>query len=259
MSARLFIAFCVLMAAANAGAQFVAAGGAIPVVANNPGENGTYWRSDVSILNTGDSDTSVVMMLFPEIIAGEPAFEMMVSDEVAVPANSQTTLTNIVQSEFGLIDAKGGLSVFSLDGAPLVLSSRVFTYGDLSCDGSYGQDVNSVQVRGSAWASGLQHDSLFRTNLGIFLPTEPLVGETVVFTVEVYDADGELVGSGSLDFGQAGLQQTSLATFGVGQLLDGYAVITTVDQSLPWYAYASRVDQTSGDAVFRIARGYVIE
>ena len=255
---RALIVVALVMFSLPALAQFVAPGGQIPVVANNPGLNGTYWRSDVSVLNTTDIDGTIMLILFPEIINGVADFEMIISDEISVPANSQITLTNIVQSEFGLFDKKGGLSVFSPTFTPVVVSSRVYTYGDQQCEGSYGQDVNSIQVEDKAWISGLEHSAQFRSNIGVFMNIGLEFGASVVFTVEVFDGDGDPAGSGSLVYNEPGLQQVNLDVFDVGLLLDGYAVITCSDPSLRWYAYASVVDETSGDAVFRIAKGHEI-
>jgi len=38
-------------------------------------------------------------------------------------------------------------------------------------------------------------------------------------------------------------------------MLEGYVVFRCNDPSAAWYAYASVVDQTTGDAVYRAARG----
>ncbi len=243
-----------LLIAGQAPAQFVGPGGVIPVVANLPGANETFWRSDVSILNVTNQDTQVVLQLYPEIVGGSPAFETDITDPITVAASSQVTLSNVVQSQFDLVSAKGALWVISLDGTPLVLASRTYTVA--AGGGSYGQDVTSVLLAGPSWAGGLRHDGFFRTNLGVFWPWDLPVGESVQFTVTVRSAAGDAVGSGTLSFTEAGLQQVSLSTFGVATLLDGYAEISCSDPGAVYYAYASRVDQVTGDAVFRLARGY---
>jgi hypothetical protein len=245
------ITLAVLVWASSAAAQFAGPGGTVPVVANNPGKKGTFWRSDVYVLNIGTQDTSIVMLLIPEIVQGERAFEPMQSDPIQVPAGGQLTMANIVQTEFGLIDTKGALTMFSLDGTPLVIGSRTYTVADEG--GSYGQDIKGVLVKNVAWTPGLRHDSLFRTNIGIYLPVDPVPAAT--FQVEIFKADGTEVASGSVQFEEAGLIQKGLGAFGVGTLLDGYAVITCSDPSLGWFAYASRGDQLTGDAVYRAATG----
>ncbi len=243
-----------LLATVPAGAQFVAPGGVIPVVASLPGLNETFWRSDVSVLNVTAESTQVVLQLYPEIVGGVQAFEPMTTEAISIPANGQLTLTNVVQSRFQLTNVKGALSVLSLDGTALVVTSRTFTVD--TSGGSFGQDVTSVLVADTAWAGGLRHDGFYRTNLGIFWPWDLPAGETARFDVSIHDQSGAEVAAGAVTFTEAGLQQLSLSSFGVQTLVDGYAVITCTDPAAVWYGYASRVDQITGDAVFRPVRGY---
>jgi len=234
-------------------AQFVGPGGTIPAVANLPGRNGTLWRSDVNVLNINQTDTSVVLLLQPEISGGEPAFEPRVTDPIQIPAGTQLTLTNVLQTQFDLLNTKGGLTIFSLDGAPVVISSRTYTVAEGG--GSYGQEVAGKLVASTGWVSGLRHDSLYRTNVGVFLPVDPEPSSAAIFTVTVYRADGSEAASGSILFDSAGLQQKSLDAFGVVALLDGYVEITCSDPSFAWYGYASIVDQLTGDPVYRAVTG----
>jgi hypothetical protein len=234
-------------------AQFVGPGGTIPAVANLPGRNGTLWRSDVNVLNMNQTDTSVVLLLLPEISRGEGAFEPQVTDPIQIPAGRQLTLSNVLQTKFDLTNTKGGLTIFSLDGAPLVISSRTYTVAEGG--GSFGQEVSGTLVASTGWVSGLRHDSLFRTNVGVFLPVEPEPDTAAVFSVTVYRADGTEVASGSILFEAAGLQQKSLDAFDVEGLLDGYLEITCSDPGFAWYGYASIVDQLTGDPVYRAVIG----
>lgn len=243
-----------LMTASLASAQFVAPGATIPVVASAPGLNNTDWRTDVSVVNLGTADTSIVLLLLPEIRNGVPSFEPVITEEpIVIAAGSQRTMRNIVETVFDMSDTKGALSVFSADGAPLVVSARIYTRGDDG--GSYGQNVEGLLVANDAWTAGISHDDFYRTNIGIYLPFDPAPGTTTRFRIRVYDKDGEEVGIGTINFSTAGVQQLSLSAFGVGTLLDGYVEFDALDPTVDFYAYASRVDQISGDAVFRQAKG----
>lgn len=258
MVRRVLLGIVGLLVAGSVSAQFAAPGGTIPVVANIPGVN-SFWRSDVSILNVGGKDTTVQLILHPEIQDGQPTFQMKTTQPIPVPAGKQVMLSNIVQATFGLLNVKGALQIFSTDGTPLVIGSRTYTAGS---EGSYGQDVTSVLVAGSAWVPGIEHDSVFRTNVGIFWPWN----QPVQFTVEVFDNDGHKVSKGTKEavtFSQAGLQQRGLTTFGVSQLPSGFIVITCSDSVTPWYAYATKVDgpankgaSGSNDGVYRPARSF---
>jgi len=251
---RIFLTMVLfLMAASIAGAQFVAPGASVPVVASLPGLNNTDWRTDVSVVNLAATQTSIVLLLLPEIRDGQPVFEPIISDPVNIAAGDQLTMRNIVESFFGLSDTKGALSVFSTDGAPLVISARIYTYGDDG--GSYGQNVEGVQVANKAWASGISHDDFYRTNVGVYLPFEPPPGSPIRIHIRIFENDGDQVGSGTLTFRNVGVQQLSLTAFGVNGLLDGYVEFECLDPTANFFAYASRVDEVSGDAVFRQAKG----
>lgn len=242
-----------LMTASFVSAQFVAPGASIPVVANLPGLNATDWRTDVSVVNLADMETSIRMLLQPEIRSGEPVFEPVISDPINIAAGAQLTMRNIVETVFGFTDTKGALSIFSDDFAPLAVSARIYTINDDG--GSYGQNVEGLLVRNQAWTPGIAHDGFYRSNIGIYLPFAPAPGSPVRFAITVFDKDGDEAGSGSITFHDAGVQQLSLSAFGVDMLLDGYVEFDCLDPSAAFYAYASRVDQVSGDAVFRQARG----
>jgi hypothetical protein len=151
-----------------------------------------------------------------------------------------------------LRDKKGGLLIFSTDGAPLVLASRTFT--NAPGGGSYGLNVTGVLAADTAWVAGVEHDGFFRTNVGVFLPVDPQPGQSLIFTVTTRNAEGLEVASGSLTFDQAGLKQKKLEFFGVEDvLLDGSLTIRCSDPSAIWYAYATVIDNESQDSVYRPA------
>ncbi len=236
-----------------AGAQGIGPGGAVPAVANLPGLAGSFWQSDVIVHNPGENQISIRLLLFPEIRAGAPQFEPLTSDSMSVPALGQLTLSNVVQTVFGKINTKGALSVLSEDGSPLVIGSRTYTFG--ADGGTFGQEVFGILVSDRAWAAGVQNDGLYRTNVGIYLPVAPPLGSTVDFEVIVRDPSGTEVGRGMLEFPAAGMQQKNVSFVGAEQLLDGSVEVVCSDPSFFWYGYTSRIDQSTGDAVYRPLRG----
>jgi len=253
---RLFVfSTLILCAAAPAAAQFVAPGGAIPAVANNPGQNDTFWRSDVSIFNLSTTDALVTLYLYPELRNAGPSFEFQTAGPYVIPGNGQLTLKNVLAAEFGLRNVKGGLQVAS-DGPDVTLASRTYTY-DPEGGGSYGLNVYGHPVFSqTAWLANVEHDGLFRTNIGVFLPFGPPEGQPLTFTVTIRSDEGTEVASGSLEFDQAGLIQKSLDFFGVDDtLLDGSVTIRCSEPIALWYGYATVTDNTSGDSVYRAAIG----
>ena len=88
------------------------------------------------------------------------------------------------------------------------------------------------------------------------MPAGAAPGNPVTFTVTVNDDEGAEVASGSILFDQVGLIQKSLEFFGVEDLLrDGSVTIVTSDPTAIWYAYATVIDNVTGDSVYRPAIG----
>jgi len=253
MQRVIHLTLMVVIAASSASAQFVAPGGTVPAASGSVnGENGTVWRSDVSVLNLNSSPTSVVFVLFPEIRNNGPVFEIQQSDPIPIDGNAQLTVRSILTSLFDERGKNGSISVFSTDGSPVVVASRTYTPGPTG--GSFGLNVYGVLVADTAWIANVEHDGFFRTNVGIFTPVDPPEGQSLVFVVTIHDADGVEVGSGSLTFEEAGLQQKNLDFFGVDDaLLDGWVEIRCNDPSAIWYAYATVIDNFTGDSVYRAA------
>jgi hypothetical protein len=254
MRRLIILAMAFLAMSAPAAAQFVAPGGAIPAVANIAGENDTFWRSDVSILNVSPAETSVMLYLYPELKNSTPTFDFQTAGPFSIPAGGQLTFRDVVTSVFELRNVKGGMQIFS-DGAPLVLASRTATNAPEG--GSYGLNVYGVLVVSeTAWVANVEHDGFFRTNVGVFVPAGASPGNPVIFTVTINDAAGTEVASGSLTFDQAGLKQEDLEFFGVvDDLLDGSVTIRRSGPSVLWYAYATVIDNVTGDSVYHAAIG----
>lgn len=257
MRKTILLALGVMVLASSAAAQLVAPGGTIPAVAGTvSGANGTLWRSNVSILNLSSAETSVVLVLYPEIINNEPVFDIEQSDPISIGGNGQLSLANVATSLFGKRGENGALSIFSTNGAPLLIASKTYTPGPEPQGGTFGLNVYGVLVTETqeAWIADVQHDGLFRTNVGIFTPLEPLEGQALTFTIEIYDEQGTEVASGSLMFNDAGLKQKNLTFFGVDDpLLGGWVKIRCNDPSAIWYGYSTVIDQTTGDSVYRPA------
>lgn len=257
MRKSLLLVLTILVWVPHVSAQVVAPGGAIPAVAGTvPGLNGTVWRSDVSVLNLSSEQTSVILILFPDLTKDPVQFEIQERGPYTIDGFGQLTLKNVVSSEFNLPGKKGGLSVISTDGSPLAIASRTFTYAPTG-GGTFGLNVNGVVAGDTAWIPNVEHDAFFRTNVGIFLPITPPQGQSLGFTVTVFDDDGTQVASRSISFDQAGLIQRNLDYIGVDEaLLDGWIEIRCDDPTYLWYGYATVIDQASDDSVYRAAIGH---
>jgi hypothetical protein len=155
-----------------------------------------------------------------------------------------------------LADAVGGLAspgygaLLVASDRPLIVSSR--TYNDQP-EGTFGQCIPGVPVADGVAAGDqvrliqLTGDDRYRTNLGLANPTP----EDATVDVDLHRADGELLGTISYEVpGLSSLMDVEVfAEVGASEVADGYAVLSSASSGASYAAFASVVDNASGDPV----------
>jgi hypothetical protein len=217
---------------------------AIPGIAHLAGAGNSLWRSDVRIFHPGqgDDNSSIVLTYY----AGNVANPTPITRVVSIGTNHMVALDDLLLATFGIDNGSGGLRIQS-DGALLVTSR---TYNQ-SADGTFGQDVpavpiaNGLSASATAVFSGLS-DSGYRTNTGFFNLTATPIDLTLtlkrpdgsVQATKPFHLDGNMMTQINLFsfMGAGGTATASLAASGSG--------------SGSYLAYASIVDNNSGDAVY---------
>lgn len=220
----------------------------IPVVAHGHGALGSMWRSDVRIFNPSP-DTAATARLYFVSAAGDgtPVYRQ---SELVLAQDTVVSLPDVVARRFAAAAPRGTLLVQSA-AAGLLATSRTFT-GDWA-SGSYGQFIGSVHP---AQVTGLGEPPLaiaeiavdpdFRTNLGL----SEVAGDSATVTVVRVD-------------GGTGNPRGSPMTFSVPPFSNLQVPISAGPGASPVYAvvevsagggritaYASLVDNRTGDAVF---------
>ncbi|HSE63215.1 MAG TPA: hypothetical protein VLG15_06345 [Thermoanaerobaculia bacterium] len=210
----------------------------IPGAGRTPGQNNTFFVSDLALTNLGSSAANVTInFVGPGGLPAKP---------VSLAAGATTAyrdILNVLWSASGLV---GALSVES--DQPLVLRARTYntaatgTFGvalpvfaskDLLEEGGIGDSI-WVQQNPSG-SSG------FRTNVGVVFP-DAAGGQAVV---TFYDAAGGLVGTLNFSSASAGFQQQSVASAAPAGLPVGRAQISVSRGHAAGYAVG--VDNVTGD------------
>jgi hypothetical protein len=214
----------------------------VPVVASNSGLNGTWWRSEVSVVNLGESAADVTVEFHPAN-GGEVG-----TLDIAIGGGEAHFMPDIVSTTFGGTGT-GWLRLTS-PASGLYVSSRTFN-DDPS--GTYGQIVPATAVADLftsddvAVLPGLRSADGFRTNLGVTSVAEV----ATELEVRVIGADGS-------DAGTLRVSLPAKSFVQVGRLLrrrlgiDGWAwaTISSADPEALFTAHASVVDGTTGDPAF---------
>ncbi len=204
--------------------------------ARTTGLNGTIWRTDMVLL-AGGSRASGRVVLYG------PGGSELGSVPYDLAGGEMMTLEDVVGT-MGLTGT-GSLLVEPHMGPPPVVMTRTYTGGE---DGTYGQAIppQSLAHSGSVAITGLRGVPGFRTNFG--LASASSSQEQVGVTLHT---PGGTIAGPVLTLAPHQQAQWPLESLFGGPVLEGVAAATLeVECSGPVAAYASVVDDESGDPVF---------
>lgn len=216
----------------------------LPAVARTDGSHGTRWRSDLVVFNPAPEPRTTSVAWF-ERGSSNPAPRRA---ELVIPGRGSLLVEDALASLYGVDEGAGGL-LFEPDG-PIGVSSRTFT--TLAGGGTLGQHVPGVPLPA---LEGVRQDLLlqltatadFRTNLGfVNLGYDELLAWVVPIAFGAESPKARIIEVPAMGASQHGgiLGETD------DTVEDGMFWIETGFLSGPFVAWASVVDNLSGDAVF---------
>jgi len=219
----------------------------VPVVAHNPGLQGTTWRTDVGVFNPGSTASTVNLEYLPQGLDNSEGG--LVSAPVMLQPYTTLVVGDVAGALFGVTNGKGALLVSST--SPLVVSSRSYT--NRSGGGTYGHGGPPVRPQALAATprtiAGVRQTGGYRSNVGLVSGSR---GVTV--TLRLRDADGAVLGTRSgFRVPPRSLVQLGLtALFPGAPLPDPVGAIDVLPDG-PLLAYLSVVDGSSQDPVLVLA------
>jgi hypothetical protein len=209
------------------------------------GSGGTYFRSDVSIINHRSSDQRIAVGWLAQGVdnSNDPVQYFM------IPARTPLILADFVantlsKSGLGAILILGQTSSGAADSlAQLGGFSRIWT-NQPGASGTVSQGFPSVSIidsvgSGAAIALGNRHDSQYRTNVGIV----NLDSVSHTWTVSINGLHGS--GSFQVTVPPVSMKQAGLPS---GDYGDVALAFQTTGSGFYWSAYGASVDNISGDS-----------
>ena len=220
----------------------------VPAVARVPGEEGSLWRSDLVLHNRGDAPVAVLIQYLVRDQANPSPDESSLIVGPGVSLLSEDLLATL----FGVEQGAGALLIVA--DSPLALSSRTFNLTTQCCgfEQTWGQFVPGIAVDSFAAASlhllpQLTDDAEFRTNLGIV----NLGYDELLAWVDPTVFDGEDPKARIYRVPEYGMRQINSPLAETGAPVEDAMISVDTDfLSGPFLAWASVVDNLSGDAVF---------
>ena len=214
----------------------------VPAMAHNPGSSGTQWRSDLAVANTSSSTASLTLTYYS---SSSPVVR-----STTLAGNGTTKWGNVLESLFGVASGTStqGTVVISAN-VPLAIVARTYNQAP---SGTYGQFYPAVRsahtiVSGqTAYLPGLEKSTAFRTNVGAI----NLGSSTCTVQFGVYTGSGVQVGSNvtsSVPAERWAQLNDLFGTAGAGNQSVAYAKVQPVSSGCQIWAYASVVDNATGD------------
>jgi len=207
-------------------------------IAETDGANGTKWKSNLALLNL--SGQGVTADLIYRHSGGSEASSVTLAD------GELHEFGNIAADLFGAPGSSGSVDV-EADG-PLVVTAR--TFND-SPDGTFGQFLPGLEASAAlrpgddGYLSQLKSTEDFRTNIGF----TNYGGNTCTVRVFLHDDQGTRKGQFHATVPAGGWSQVNrvFQASGVGECPIGYAIVEVLTGGCQVWAYASVVDNGSGD------------
>jgi len=225
----------------------------IPAAAHVSGYQGTRWRTDLELFNGAGSNATITISL----LQADTANTAPTSVKVSLPAGTSVRLEDILDEPFEYSGA--GALHLTTDQGDAVVTSRTFNQ---TAHGTYGQYIPGVTgasaVTGSGTARLVQlHQSAgdttgSRTNIGVLNTTE----SSIDVSIALHASTGDLLGTVPLSLAALEYRQVNRIFREVtsSAVENGYAVLSTSTGGGSFIAYASVIDNASGDPIYILAR-----
>ncbi len=219
----------------------------IAAAARATGLENTFWVTDLAIANFTPS-AAVFNIAY---LAKDQANSTPDNRAFSLQSGQQVMIRDVFDSVFGLEGANGALRV-TTSHPDVRVTSRTFNAAGAS--GTYGQFI-PAQDRIEALGAGeqgallqLQEGAAFRSNVGLLNVT---AGQVEV-SVSLYLGSGALVGTWTRTLRPYEMVQATqiFVAVGAGTVDNGFAVVEVLTSGGEVMAFASVVDNGSGDPVF---------
>ncbi len=221
----------------------VAAAYVVPAMAHIRGYFGTQWRAEVAVVNLLTSPAAAHLTLVFQCTDCPPLFAT-----ATVPAGGSVEWRDILVSLFGQPDAvnvSGALLVYA--DRPVAVTARSY---DQTASGTLGSSYPALMVGDGMTVgqtgvlAGLKRNAAFRTNIGAV----NLGGAPCTVVVTLYDSGGAQLGSPqAIDLGAGAWTQLNDVLAGAGVIDLAYATVVVQTPGGRAWAYASVVDNATGD------------
>ena len=226
----------------------------IPAAGSLAGANGTFFRSDVTLINYASTPEDVIALFWPAGQSTPPSIAGGV--RLTLQASKAVTYTDFVATVLNK-SGLGAILFFGVKGSSADANaaidglSRIYTKQP-GAEGTVSQefppvDVYNLLVADQSASLGLRQDDGFRTNFGI------VNADKVPHIVRVTAIGERLTKDTTITVPAYGMVQSSIPAGDYGALTVVFDITDSGGASIAWVAYASSTDNITGDGWVSIA------
>ena len=216
----------------------------LPSSAHTPGVNGAFYTTDLSVANTGTSDSLVTLQFLGHDQDGTSGSQK----NITLDAGRSVTYDDVLSSLFGRLNDYGAIRIAS-SSANLVVLGQTSTSG---FGGTFGQSVPTARPSDLVTAAsprsivGVREDAAFRSNLVLNNTTTSSLDVDVVLVA----ADGTTLGFKRYALPPLGMTQVTgvVRDLGVsGDVVGARLVLSTPTPGGAFATYTAAIDNGTDD------------
>ena len=226
----------------------------IPAAGSVAGGNGTFFRSDVTLINYASTPEDVIALFWPAGQSTPPTVSGGV--KLTLPAARAVTYVDFVATTLNK-SGLGAILFFGVKGTNVDLDaaidglSRIYTKQP-GAEGTVSQefppvDVYNLLVADQSVSLGLRQDASYRTNFGI------VNADDVPHSVRVRAIGEKLTNETTVTVPAYGMIQQSIPAGDYGALSVVFDITDSGGASIAWVGYASSTDNITGDGWVSLA------
>jgi len=227
----------------------------VPASASAHGSHSTFWTTTGWFANNVSFPVELKAAFLRQGQDNTAALESLTSIGT-VPGDGYLEIGDMV-AMIGGAGLTGGLYIEATaqaGGLPATLvEATTYTFTpNPGGGGGYGQGVPAVGTgaKNDVTVPGVYQNGAYRTNIGALNTS----ASQVEIRVQIFGADGTMLGNQTWTLKPYEQKQVSVTKLGVSSASGGYVKFTRVGSSGSFQAYATVVDQKTGDAVYSLGR-----
>lgn len=230
----------------------------IPAAGSTAGANGTFFRSDITLVNLANHDQSILLQWLPQAGSGTASTATLTMPALTGTRSADFVNQYLNQSGLGAIIVTGVTSTGAIDTtARLFVNSRIWSpQQPVANNGTVSQTFPAIPVstintsNAALFSVGGGDSGSYRVNIGV-VNLDPVNAQTFVLT-DTQHAPAPIQNL-IVTLPPMTMQQVSIGAVSATEQVSIQNTTAAATRSNAWTAYSSTIDNVTGDSWSELA------